>query len=269
MSASRFAAAAAVVAAMSGAWLVTSPALSDPPRRFEHRFRIDSERFAAGPIEIGSVRGVARGSYSVEVREDGGYTIRGGTRGTHMAYKTRLTFRADGRLVNGAWVPSRYFAQIQHDSVLAEDRIRSTAVDFDYEHSRAFVKVTTEKDGRRRVKMDNRPSGLPIDRGVKDPISALMDVLTADRAGDVSLRTVVDGQIVSYRLRDMGRQNVTVLGAPVPCRVRSLSVPAGAIDRNPYVFTLWSREGNGRHVLQARIAPAGSSLVARYERTIQ
>jgi hypothetical protein len=75
--------------------------------------------------------------------------------------------------------------------------------------------------------------------------------------------------VVTYQVRDLGRRNVTIQGASVPCRVRTLSVPAGAIDSQPYVFTLWSRQGNGRHILQARIAPAGSSLLARYERTVQ
>jgi len=269
LNGTRFAISSVVVAVVAGSLLVARPAASDPPRRFEHRFRIDSERVSAGPIALGKVRGVARGSYSLELGEGGRYTIRGGMRGTHFAYKTRLTFRVEGRVENGAWIPSRYFAQIEHDSVLAEDRTRSTAIDFDYTRGRAFAKTTSEKDGRRRVIRDTRPAGVPIDRAVKDPISGLMDVLTADRAGEVPLRTVVDGAVVTYRVRDLGRQSITVGGAPVPCRVRSLTVPAGAIDQHPYVFTLWSREGNGRHVLQARIAPAGSSLMARYERTIQ
>lgn len=269
VSASRLAVLVVLTALVGGSLLVAGPAGSEPPRRFEHRFRIDSERVAAGPLALGAARGVARGSYSLEMRDGGSYTIRGGMRGTHFAYKTRLTFRVDGRFENGAWVPSRYFAQIQHDSVLAEDRTRSTAVDFDYAHGRAFARTTSEKEGRKRVLFDTRPAGVAIDRGVKDPISALMDVITTDRAGEVPIRTVVGGVVVTYRVRDLGRQSVAVGGAPVPCRVRSLSVPGGAIDEHPYVFTIWSREGNGRHVLQARIAPAGSSLVARYERTIQ
>ena len=258
-----------VVALVGSGLLVAAPAGSQPTTRFEHRFRIDSERFNAGPIEIGSVRGVARGSYTLDVRDDGRYTISGGMRGTHIAYKTRLTFRAQGRLVEGAFVPSRYSARVQHDSVLAEDRIRQTRIDFDYARGRAFAWATSEKEGRRRVIYDNRPAGVAIDRGVKDPISALMGVLTADPSGEVPIRTVVDGAIVTYRVRDLGRRNVTIHGAPVPCRVRAFTVPAGAIDANPYEFTLWSRQGNGRHVLQARIAPAGNSLLARYERTIQ
>lgn len=241
-----------------------------PATRFEHRFRIDSERVSAGPIEVGAIRAVARGSYSVEQQADGKYKIRGEMRGTHVAYKTRLGFTTEGRLVDGAWMPTRYVARVHHDSVLAEERTRETRIEFDYARGRAFARATSEKEGTKRVVYDTHASGgVVIDRNVKDPISALMDVLTTDRAGEVPLRTVVNGAVVSYRIRDLGRQNVTIRGAAVACRVRSLSIPAGAIDPHPYQFTLWSRQGNGRHILQARIAPQGSSLIARYERTIQ
>lgn len=259
------------VLAAGGLLLVGRPVESQPTpaTRFEHRFRIDSERVSAGPIEVGAIRGVARGSYSIEVKADGKYTIRGEMRGTHVAYKTRLGFTTEGRLTDGAWMPTRYVARLHHDSVLAEERTRETRVDFDYARGKAFARATTEKDGTRRVMYDTRQNGVAIDRNVKDPISALMDVLTADRTGEVSMRTVVNGTVVSYRIRDLGRQTIVVRGANVPCRVRSLSVPAGAIDSNPYQFTLWSRQGNGRHILQARIAPRGSSLMAHYERTVQ
>lgn len=260
----------AVGIALVGAGLfVAPPASSDPgaSTRFEHFFRIDSEHIKAGPIDLGAVRNVARGAYAVDVRADGQYAIHGGMRGTHVGYKTKLSFRTEGRMDGNAWMPTRYVARVEHDSVLAEDRTRETTIDFDVAHGKAYARATSEKDGRRRVLYDTRPAGTAIDRGVKDPISGLMDILTADLSGEARIRTVVGGAVVQYRVRDLGRQNVNVQGAQVACRVRSLSIPAGAIDSNPYVFTLWSRQGNGRHVLRARIAPAGSSLIARYDRT--
>ena len=129
MHAGRLAAVLLVVAVVGGSLFVTTPARSQPTSaqpstRFEHRFRIDSERVNAGPISIGAVRGVARGSYALDLREDGHYAIKGGMRGTHFAYKTRLSFEVEGRLDGGAWVPSRYVARIQHDSVLYARRTR-------------------------------------------------------------------------------------------------------------------------------------------------
>jgi hypothetical protein len=250
-----------------GSVVVVAPAVSTPPSTSESHYRIDSEHVRAGPIRLGSLEGLAKATMIVSHRPDGSYGVRGGLRGTYFAYHSQLSFHAEGRMVDGRHESRRWEAKIVHDSIFADDETRTTTIEFDRARGVAHARGLQIQDGAEHVLYDVSGTALPIDARVQDPVSAILDAVAAGEARDHEVRTIVSGRPTTYRLRALPAEAVTVAGAAVPCRVWSLAVPAGVIDDFPYRFTVWTAARRG-NVLQARIAPGGNHLLARFVRTV-